>query len=199
MNPSLSISFSPFPTLAGKRILLREMVEADAHAILKMRSNVEVMRYLDREPAKSLEDALEYIKKIQFGISSNSGITWAIADAETDLLVGTIGFWRIDVEHYRGEIGYMLQPEHQGKGLMQEAMELALDYAFTQLKLHSIEANVNPDNLASKKILERNGFVQEAYFRENYFYNNRFIDSAIYSLISPLPFHFAETPETKLA
>lgn len=199
MNPSPSISFSPFPVLAGQRLLLREMVEADGPAVLQMRSNVEVMRYLDREPAKSLEDALEYIKKIQFGISSNSGITWAIAQPETDMLIGTIGFWRLDMAHYRGEIGYMLQPEYQGKGLMQEAMELALEYAFTQLKLHSIEANVNPDNLASKKLLERNGFVQEAYFRENYFYNNRFLDSVIYSLISPLPFQFGETVEIKSA
>lgn len=71
--------------------------------------------------------------------------------------------------HYRAEIGYALQPAHHGKGLMQEALTAVLDYGFHTLQLHSVEANVNPANAASIKILERNGFVQEGYFREAYF------------------------------
>jgi ribosomal-protein-alanine N-acetyltransferase len=53
------------------------------------------------------------------------------------------------------------------------------------MKLHSIEANVNPNNLSSIKLLERNNFIREGYFKENYFFNGKFSDSAIYSLISP--------------
>jgi ribosomal-protein-alanine N-acetyltransferase len=62
-------------------------------------------------------------------------------------------------------------------------MTLVLKYGFEVLKLHSIEANVNPENIASIKLLEKNNFVREAYFRENYFYNGKFLDSAIYSLV----------------
>lgn len=53
------------------------------------------------------------------------------------------------------------------------------------MKLHSIGANVNPDNVPSIKLLERNKFIREAYFKENVFYNSRFIDTVIYSLLSP--------------
>ena len=69
---------------------------------------------------------------------------------------------------------------------MQEAIEAVLDYGFTAMQLHSVEANVNPANEASKKLLDKNNFIQEGYFKENYYYNGEFLDSAVYSLISPL-------------
>jgi ribosomal-protein-alanine N-acetyltransferase len=101
-------------------------------------------------------------------------------------LIGNIGIWRIEKEHHRAEIGYALHPSHQGKGIMQEALKAVLDYGFHMMKLHSMEANVNPDNAASIKLLERANFVREAYFKENYFFDGKYLDSAIYSLIRPV-------------
>jgi RimJ/RimL family protein N-acetyltransferase len=69
---------------------------------------------------------------------------------------------------------------------MQEAMIIVIDYGFRAMHLHSIEANVNPDNAASIKLLQRNNFVREAYHKENYYFNGKFLDSAIYSLLTPL-------------
>ena len=65
-------------------------------------------------------------------------------------------------------------------------MTSVLDYGFTTMLLHSVEANVNKDNAASMKLLAKNNFVREAYFKENYFYNGRFLDSVIYSLLAPV-------------
>jgi len=65
-------------------------------------------------------------------------------------------------------------------------MTIVLDYGFRALQFHSIEANVNPDNAASIKLLERNNFVREAYHKENYYFNGKFLDSAIYSPVTPL-------------
>jgi ribosomal-protein-alanine N-acetyltransferase len=93
--------------------------------------------------------------------------------------------WNIEKENHRAEIGYALHPAHQGQGLMQEAMTKVLDYGFTQLKLHSVEANVNPDNLTSIKLLEKNNFVREGYFKESFYYNGKYLDAAIYSLLNP--------------
>ncbi len=66
---------------------------------------------------------------------------------------------------------------------MQEVLTAVLDYGFKQMHLHSVEANVNPDNKASMKLLERNGFIREGYFKENFFFDGKFLDSAVYSLI----------------
>ncbi len=67
---------------------------------------------------------------------------------------------------------------------MQEALNVVLDYGFNIMRLHSVEADVNPMNIASIKILEKNNFVREAHFRENYYYSGKFLDSYVYSLLS---------------
>ena len=111
---------------------------------------------------------------------------WGISLRSDPRLIGTAGFWRIIREHDRAEIGYTLHPDHQGKGYMQEAMTAIFDFGFRKMKLHSVEANVNPNNEASIKLLERNGFVKEAHFKENWLYDGRYLDTAIYSRLSPL-------------
>jgi ribosomal-protein-alanine N-acetyltransferase len=68
---------------------------------------------------------------------------------------------------------------------MSEAMDAVLNYGFNAMRLHSLEANVDPANAASIKLLEKKGFLKEAHLKENVFFNGRFIDSAIYSLINP--------------
>ncbi|MGK0366715.1 MAG: ribosomal-protein-alanine N-acetyltransferase [Saprospiraceae bacterium] len=85
--------------------------------------------------------------------------------------------------HFRTEIGYILHPDYWRKGLMSEALQTIVGYAFTKTKLHSIEANVSVDNKASMALLEKNGFVKEAHFKENYYYDGNFLDSIIYSLV----------------
>ena len=144
-----------------------------------------MLQFLDRDPAQSIDEARQWIRTINEGIDGNQYIAWAIALKNDPRLIGTISFWNIKKEHYRAEIGYALHRLFQGRGLMQEAMTVVLDYGFNTIKLHSVEANVNPNNTRSIQLLERNGFVREAYHRENYYYNGHFLDSAIYSLINP--------------
>jgi len=96
---------------------------------------------------------------------------------------GTIGYHTITKAHYRAEIGYMLHPSHHRKGYAHEGIKAVLEYGFQKMNLHSVEANVNPNNQASISLLEKNNFVKEAHFKENYFYNGQFLDSAIYSLL----------------
>src|SRR5688500_18727940 len=100
-------------------------------------------------------------------------------------MIGNICLWNISREHHKAEIGYVLSTEYHRKGLMDEAVKQVLEYGFNSMKLHSVQANVNPGNIASIKLLEKNGFVKEAHFRENFFYNGRYLDSAIYSLLAP--------------
>jgi ribosomal-protein-alanine N-acetyltransferase len=180
----LFVDLSTFPTLSTPRLLLRRITEEDTDRLLLLRSDPEVMRYLDRAPAKSKEEVLALIRKIQGSLTLNEGITWGIALKDNPALIGTIGFWRIIPERYRAEIGYLLDPAFQGKGLMQEAMEAVIRHGFVTLKLHSVEADVNPENAASIRLLEKNNFVKEAYFKEYHYYNGKFLDTVIYTLFS---------------
>ncbi|HEX8427291.1 MAG TPA: GNAT family N-acetyltransferase [Hymenobacter sp.] len=165
---------------------MRELQEADAPALLQQRSDARIMQYLDREPDNSVAQTLDLIERIKQSATDKVGITWGIVrpDAAHELL-GTIGLWRIIAEHHRAEIGYGLHPDYWQQGIMSEAMVAVLDFGFQKLKLHSVEANVNPKNAASRQLLEKHGFVQEAHFRENYFFQGRFLDSIIYSVLTP--------------
>jgi ribosomal-protein-alanine N-acetyltransferase len=177
-----NLSFTPFPYIRTQRLLLRQIKHSDLNEIFFLRSDERVMKYLDRPKAKTSAEVYDFIQKIIDSETNNEGITWAIT-LKTDKLIGTIGFWNIQKEHYRAELGYILHPDYWGKGIMQEALSEVIDYGFKVMKLHSIEANVNPENTASIKLLERNGFSREAYYKENYFFDGKFMDSAIYSLL----------------
>ena len=180
----LTFNFNPFPILETERLLMRRVTFNDKDDFFKIRTNPIVNRYIDRAPMQRVDEAVEFIQKIVDGVNKNEMISWAITLKGNNQMIGTIDFWRIMREHHRAEIGYVLDPEFHRKGVMHEAMATALDYGFTVMKLHSVEANVNPENNASRRLLEKNGFVQEAYFRENYYYDGKFLDSVIYSLIT---------------
>ena len=181
----LQINFQPFPQIPTERLLLREITRADAADLFALRSNKGLMRYIDRPLAQTAQDALNLIEIIITALKNNDGITWGITLKNNPQLIGTIGFWRILKEHHRAEIGYLLSDTFQRQGIMQEAITAVINYGFNVLQLHSIEGNVNPANTASIMLLEKNKFIREAYFRENYYYNGKFIDSLVYSLLTP--------------
>jgi ribosomal-protein-alanine N-acetyltransferase len=97
------------------------------------------------------------------------------------MLIGTAGIRSISWQHLRAEMGYELDPQHWNKGLMTEALTEITRYCFQALKLHTIEANIAPANLASARVLEKLTFVKEAHFRENWYYQGWW-DSIIYTL-----------------
>jgi ribosomal-protein-alanine N-acetyltransferase len=181
----LRLTFRTFPTLYTDRLVLRQVRDDDIDEIFTLRSNVDVMKFLDRPLVQSKAEAGMFLTRIAESLEQQVGITWAISLKENPGMIGTIGFWKIMQEHYRAEIGFMLDPEFQQKGLMQESLVRVLNFGFNTIRLHSVEANVNPANLASIRLLEKNHFVREAYFKENVFFEGRYLDSVIYSLINP--------------
>ena len=180
----LEINFNPFPKLQNSRLTLRRMELSDAHNMYIMRSDEAVMHYLDRPLASSISEMEGKIKQIHDDTDKGNCIQWTICLADDPQLIGTICIWNIDKNHHRGEIGYMLRKEYHKQGLMMEAISMVIEYGFSSIRLHSLEGQVTPKNIPSIKILERNGFVREAYYHENYFWKGTFIDTAVYSLIN---------------
>ena len=182
----LSPNFSPFPELQTERLLLRQMTLADAPGVMRLRSNKEVMKYINRPLTLTLADAEAWVNLIADALQKNDGITWCICLKENpEYHVGNIGLWRIEKENYRAEIGYMLEPSLHGRGLMCEAIKEVVRYGFDEMKLHSVEGRIDPQNIASGKVLEKAGFVREAYFKENYYLRGGFADTAVYSILTP--------------
>lgn len=179
----LEINFSTFPILESERLLFRAISDTDIHEIFALRSNPELMQYIPRPLITNLEEAKAHMKMIQDKIDTNEGINWAMTEKGNDKLISLIGFYKIENENYRSEIGYMLLPEYQNKGYITEAIQTLLEYGFHTMGLHSVEAIIDPRNSASEKVLQKNGFVKEAHFHENCFFNGEFIDSVHYSIL----------------
>ena len=182
----LQLNFQPFPVLETSRLRLRKIGRQDLKALFSLRSSKAVMKYIDRPLARKKEDAVQLIDMMVELIEGNKGLSWTICLLQNPKMIGTVHLWKISCENYRAEIGYLLDPAFQGMGLMQETLQAVIHYGFHSLHLHSIEAHVNPDNLASIRLLERSGFLREGYFKENYFYEGKFMDSAVYSILTSL-------------
>ena len=177
------ISFLPFKNLVSDRLLLRQITPADVNEIFAMRSNADVMKYVPRPLCTNLDEAMTLINMMQQKIETNEGINWAITQKGNNTLIGFIGHYRIQWENFRSEIGYMLIPEYQNKGIVSEAVQLVIDYGFKEMKMHSLEAVIDPKNIASARVLEKNHFIKEGHFKENGFFEGKFIDSVFYSLL----------------
>jgi len=175
--------FKKFPEFESDRLLFRKILLSDAKDILLIRSDDDVMRFMDVIRFESIADAEKMIRSVEESYKNENGINWAIVEKHSNSFVGYFGFFRIIPEHCRAEIGYALKPEYWGRGYMYETINRMVRFGFKNMNLHSIEANVNPDNEKSKNVLEKIGFKKEAYFRENYLFDGKFLDSIIYSLL----------------
>ena len=150
----LSRTFTPFPILTTERLTLRQLVINDEQEIFTLRSDREINKYLDRQISNSIDDARNFINKI----TENHSLYWAITLNDKNILVGTICLFGFSDENYKCEIGYELLTNFQGQGIMKEAVEKVIDYAFNTIKVKKIEAVMHRDNLSSIKLLEKFSF-----------------------------------------
>jgi ribosomal-protein-alanine N-acetyltransferase len=181
----LTTAFATFPVLETERFLLRAVTLDDVATMFRIMSDPQVTRYFGMLPMATPAEAQERVQMIQTAFQEQTGVRWAIADRANGQLIGTCGFWRLIKPHDRAEIGYELAQAWWGQGVMTEALAAMLQFGFTRMGLHSVEAQIHPANSGSRRVLEKLGFVQEGYFRENYLdkVEARFTDTAVYSLL----------------
>ena len=180
----ISLNFNPFPILETERLRLRKITEDDKHEMFALRSDKQIMQYIARPLMKTVEETVEFIKSINENIEKQEYINWGVALKSDNKLIGTVGFYRVQKENYRAEVGYMLHTNFHKQGIMQELMPVVLEYGFKQMQLHSIEAVIDPRNKASENVLLKQGFVKEAHFKENFLFDGEFLDSVHYSLLA---------------
>ena len=181
----MPVNFTPFPLLQTTRMTLRQLTPADVEEVFILRSDERVLRHIARVPITQKDEALAFIERITKFAADNVSVLWGMELKEQPgKIVGTICFWNLQPENYRTEIGYNLLPDHWGKGYAREAIEAVMDYGFNTMQLHSVEARVNATNIASAKTLEATGFIKEGYLKEEMFFNEKFLDSIIYSRLN---------------
>ena len=179
----LDLNFNPFPTIETERLILRQLDIADAADLYVVRTHPIVLRYTNMAVHQNAADTEAFIEQILANEANGKAIMWAIAlKSDPDLIIGTICYWNIEPENDKAEIGYILHPDHHRKGLMNEALARVITYGFDTMKLHSIIADLDPANIATVKLLEKNGFTLETHFEKNFLRDDELEDTAVYIL-----------------
>ncbi|CAN5358039.1 GNAT family N-acetyltransferase [soil metagenome] len=156
----LSLNFHPFPELHTERLVLRQLVKADAAGMQQLRSG-EGLKYLPHLTEKSLEEHAAWINKINANVVQNEALQWAITLKEQpEQLLGTLCLWNIDTEAKRGEIGYHLAIALHRQGIMSEALIALIDLS-KSIGLSTLEAFTLPYNEPSLLLLKKLGFVHD--------------------------------------
>ncbi|MBF31503.1 MAG: GNAT family N-acetyltransferase [Aequorivita vladivostokensis] len=148
----------PFPIIITERLNLRKIVPADLDRVYFLRSNTDINKYIKRPP-QTRETAIAHIQLLDGNLKSDKAIAWGITTKESNVLIGSICLWNFSEDKKTAEVGYDLDPEYQGKGIMGEALKAVLDYGFNQRGFETIEAYTDYRNIPSKKLLKRHGFI----------------------------------------
>ncbi len=99
------------------------------------------------------------------------------------IAVGGIGIHpQEDIHRKNAELGYWLAEPFWGKGIMSRAVKQAVNFAFDSFEIDRVFARPFGTNLASQKVLEKNGFVLEGRFDKVLFKNNEYLDELIYAV-----------------
>lgn len=151
-------NFNPFPVLESSRLILRQLRPSDRLDIFEMRSNPKMGEHADLIVDECIEDTDKYIEKINNGILSNKWCTWAIELKSLSKVIGQISLWNLNELENKGELGYGLNPDFWGKGLMKEAIDLVIKYAFQVVELNALEIYTEKDNERSLKLAVKCGF-----------------------------------------
>jgi ribosomal-protein-alanine N-acetyltransferase len=156
------------PTLPGTRIRLRALEPRDAPAQVVIYGDPEVRRYGYAPPMESDADGLAVVENAARLARERTIFHWCVASTEDDVAIGHATLFHLETTHRRAEIGYSLRRDLWGRGLVSEAVGVLLEFAFDRLDLHRVEADVDPRNLGSLRVLEKHGFVREGYLRERW-------------------------------
>jgi RimJ/RimL family protein N-acetyltransferase len=174
----------PFRSLESRRLKLRPLARTDADAYLAIFSDPEAMQFWTGEPIASIDEARELLDRDLDWVKAGDALCWGAALPETDRLIGKISLYLFCRQNRRAEIGYILDRRYWRRGLMSEALAAVLDYAFDDLGLHRIEADVDPDHAASLALLARFGFRREGVFRDRWHVHGKWHDSVMLGLLA---------------
>lgn len=171
------------PAIETKRLQLRPLTYEDTGTIFTIFSDPEVTRYRGHNTLRNEGEAKDFIGKTMTGASDESLLEWAIIEIKSKTLIGVCAYAGWDKEHHKAEIGFALRKESWGQNYTTELLETFIPFGFEELNLHRIEADVDPRNKASIKLLEKFGFIEEGYLRERYHINGEIQNALFYGLL----------------
>ena len=175
--------FSKIPTLHTDRLTLRRLGAADVDDMFDYAKRQDVTEYLRWYPHQSKKYTSDYLRYISARYKLGDFYDWAVVENESGRMIGTCGFTSFDLPHDSAEIGYVLNPEFHGKGYATEAATRVLEFGFSELSLHRIEARFMKENTASLRVMEKLGMTLEGYRRDGMLIKEKYRTIGVCSIL----------------
>lgn len=176
--------FSALPEIETERLLLRKMTLADAGEMYAYSSLSEVTRHLLWSPHINIDETKGYIEYVLREYRRGDFADWGVVLKDTKAFIGTIGFAAVDTKNNSGEIGYVLNPVYQGRGLMSEAVKAILRVGFILLGLRRVQARIMEENISSARLVEKAGFRYEGTLRDALYVKGAYRTIKMYAMLS---------------
>ncbi|QHI98797.1 type I glyceraldehyde-3-phosphate dehydrogenase [Xylophilus rhododendri] len=177
---------SDFPVLQTERLVLREIVHADAPALLGIHGDSRAMHYMFCEPMRDLEDSHGWVSRFAADRRAPTpSLRWGMERKSDGAFIGTCGMHEWVPAWRRCSVGYALASFAWGLGYMREALVVVLDWLFGPMQINRIGAEIHPTNTASLRLARGLGFEVEGTLRQALVWNEQPQDVLQLSLLKP--------------
>lgn len=166
------------------RLVLQPVRAGDLDDLLVVNGDAETTRFLPYAAWGGPDDARAWFDRIGGQVAAGDAVQLVVAEREGGRVIGALVLMRFDDPSRRAEVGYVLGRAHWGRGLMREALQAAVAWAFGPLGLRRLEAELDVRNVASARLLERVGFEREGLRRARWARRGELIDAAVYGLLA---------------
>jgi len=175
--------FSHLPQLQTERLLLRRMLVSDADDMYAYAKRTDVTKYLTWNPHPDRDYTVEYLQYLATRYRVGDFYDWGVTLRDSGRLVGTCGFTSFDFPHNSAQVGYVLNPEYWGQGIIAEALQAVIRFGFHELELHRIEAFYMDGNARSRRVMEKVGMTYEGTRRGAMYIKGKYRDIGVYAVL----------------
>lgn len=172
-------------SIKTKRLILKTIQTNDLPALFEYAKDPQVSTYTMWEPHESLEDTQDYflsyiLPNNQVGVAEPLGVYF---EHQPDQLIGTVGFFYSAESHRSIELAYALNPTYWGQGIIVEASIALLDWGLQHYEINRIQSRCKSPNAASRRVMEKIGFIYEGTKRESLRHRQLYWDMLEYSIL----------------
>lgn len=172
-----------FPMIETRRLWIRPMRMNDAAALMTINGDDEVMRFLPHPTWRTMADGEAWIKGMFALQERGDAYSFVISRRSDGNVIGSCFLFNVAMDNARAEIGYGLSKGHWGRGYATEAMTAFISRAFAVLGLRRLEAEIDPRNTSSSRVVEGLGFLPEGLLRERWNLKDGIADARLYGLL----------------
>lgn len=168
----------------GKKVLIRKLKLRDKDDIYNAINDRDIIKWLTNVPWPYKPGYAEgHIRRSIAGWRTKKRFQFGIC-LENDRVIGMVGLSKIDYQNKMAVLGYWLSKKYWNMGIMSEALNLVEKFAFRELKLHRLHAEVYSENASSARVLMKAGFKHEGTLRDKLRIKGRYQNVCIYGKLA---------------